>query len=245
MRIQDLRLAALSAAIIGCIPFGASAQLEEIIVTATRRETDLQSTPLSIQAFTAEQLELGGITNGRDLGIMVPNVVLNPATGGGQAVVLRSRLARRRPLRRRRVAGRLRLPADEFHRVRARRGVARSARHVVRPQYQRRRGQHDDQATRPTSSARASSSTSATSIAATRQIAVDVPITDNLKTKFIGGDRPRTTGSSKGSRRRGISARRTTRFCAPTSSGSRPTPSRCASPTTTSRSAAPIRRSTA
>jgi outer membrane receptor protein involved in Fe transport len=85
MRIQDLRWAALSAAIVGCIPFGASAQLEEIIVTATRRETDLQSTPLSIQAFTAEQLELGGITNGRDLGIMVPNVVLNPGTGGAQS----------------------------------------------------------------------------------------------------------------------------------------------------------------
>jgi outer membrane receptor protein involved in Fe transport len=85
MRIHDLRPAALSAAIISCIPFAASAQLEEIVVTATRRETDLQSTPLSIQAFTAEQLELGGITNGRDLGIMVPNVVLNPSTGGGQA----------------------------------------------------------------------------------------------------------------------------------------------------------------
>jgi outer membrane receptor protein involved in Fe transport len=85
MRRYDLRLTALSAAIIGCIPFGASAQLEEIVVTATRRETDLQSTPLSIQAFTAEQLELGGITNGRDLGIMVPNVILNPGTGGAQS----------------------------------------------------------------------------------------------------------------------------------------------------------------
>jgi outer membrane receptor protein involved in Fe transport len=85
MRTYELRLAALSAAVIGCIPFGASAQLEEIVVTATRRETDLQSTPLSIQAFTAEQLELGGITNGRDLGIMVPNVVLNPGTGGAQS----------------------------------------------------------------------------------------------------------------------------------------------------------------
>ena len=80
-----LRLAALSAAVIGCIPFGAHAQLEEILVTATRRETDLQSTPISIQAFTAQQLELGGITNGRDLGIMVPNVSLNPSTGGAQS----------------------------------------------------------------------------------------------------------------------------------------------------------------
>ena len=85
MRVPQLRLAALSAAILGCIPLGAHAQLEEIIVTATRRETSLQDTPLSIQAFTSEQLELGGITNGRDLGIMVPNVVLNPSTGGGQA----------------------------------------------------------------------------------------------------------------------------------------------------------------
>jgi outer membrane receptor protein involved in Fe transport len=85
MRTQGLRLAALSAAVIGSLPFCASAQLEEIIVTATRRETDLQSTPLSIQAFTAEQLELGGITNGRDLGIMVPNVTLNPGTGGAQS----------------------------------------------------------------------------------------------------------------------------------------------------------------
>lgn len=85
MRLHHHRLAAVSAAVISCLPFAASAQLEEIVVTATRRETDLQSTPLSIQAFSAEQLELGGITNGRDLGIMVPNVALAPGTGGAQA----------------------------------------------------------------------------------------------------------------------------------------------------------------
>ena len=82
---KTYRLAALSAAVLAALPFAASAQLEEIVVTATRRETDLQSTPLSVAAFTAEQLELGGITNGRDLGIMVPNVVLNPGTGGAQS----------------------------------------------------------------------------------------------------------------------------------------------------------------
>jgi iron complex outermembrane receptor protein len=85
MRIPALRLTVLSAAVLGCIPFTANAQLEEVIVTATRRETSLQDTPISIQAFTAEELELGGITNGRDLGIMVPNVVLNPGTGGAQS----------------------------------------------------------------------------------------------------------------------------------------------------------------
>jgi outer membrane receptor protein involved in Fe transport len=84
MNLPTLRVTALSAAVIGCLPSNAFAQLEEIIVTATRRETNLQTTALSIQAFTSEDLELGGITNGRDLGIMVPNVVLNPATGGAQ-----------------------------------------------------------------------------------------------------------------------------------------------------------------
>jgi iron complex outermembrane receptor protein len=85
MRTATFRVTALSAAISSCLPIIAQAQLEEIVVTATRRETSLQSTPISIQAFTAEELELGGITNGRDLGIMVPNVVLNPSTGGAQA----------------------------------------------------------------------------------------------------------------------------------------------------------------
>jgi outer membrane receptor protein involved in Fe transport len=84
MRITALRTVAFAVAIVCSLPEPAFAQLEEIIVTATRRETNLQDTPLSIQAFTAEQLELGGITNGRDLGIMVPNVVLNPGTGGAQ-----------------------------------------------------------------------------------------------------------------------------------------------------------------
>ena len=39
----------------------AGASLEEIVVTAQRRETNLQSTPISIQAFSAEDLDLGGI----------------------------------------------------------------------------------------------------------------------------------------------------------------------------------------
>ncbi len=73
----------LAVAVAAALPLGAHAQLqlEEIVVTATRRETDLQTTPISIQAFTGEELELGGIDNGRDLGIMVPNVVLNSGVG--------------------------------------------------------------------------------------------------------------------------------------------------------------------
>ena len=59
MKNAILRTSALASAIACCLPTSAYAQLEEILVTATRRETNLQETPLSIQAFTAEQLELG------------------------------------------------------------------------------------------------------------------------------------------------------------------------------------------
>jgi iron complex outermembrane receptor protein len=56
--------------------------LDEIVVTATRVETNLQQTPMSIAAFTGEDLELSGIDSGRELGIMVPNVVINPTAVG-------------------------------------------------------------------------------------------------------------------------------------------------------------------
>jgi iron complex outermembrane receptor protein len=85
---KHLTLAALSAAVISALPFAASAQLEEIVVTAQRRETNLQTTPISIQAFSAEDLELGGLQTGADLGIMVPNLVANPSGAGGGGVFL-------------------------------------------------------------------------------------------------------------------------------------------------------------
>jgi iron complex outermembrane receptor protein len=87
MRVCVPSLSAVAVAVsLSMLPRGAFAQLEEIVVTAQRRETNLQSTPISIQAFSAEALDLGGIQTGADLGIMVPNLVANPsgAGGGGQ-----------------------------------------------------------------------------------------------------------------------------------------------------------------
>ena len=244
MRTQDLRLAALSAAVIGCIPFGASAQLEEIVVTATRRETDLQSTPLSIQAFTAEQLELGGITNGRDLGIMVPNVVLNPGTGGGQA---------------------------DFH-VRGLPGVGLYVDGVWQDgfgfqqmnfaEFERVEVLRGPQGTLFGRNTNGGAVNMTTRLPADEfgarvkldvgdynrrdaQLAVDLPITETLKTKFMGATF-QNDGFLEGlTTPVGLWCARRSRSCAPTSCGSRRTGSRCASRTTTSRSAAPIRKSTA
>jgi iron complex outermembrane receptor protein len=50
------------------------AGLEEIIVTATRREQDLQQVPVSIVALTGESLELQGLDSLEDVGNYIPNV---------------------------------------------------------------------------------------------------------------------------------------------------------------------------
>ena len=50
--------------------------LEEIIVTATRREQNLQDVPLAVVAYTGEMLERQGIENMEDINAVVPNVII-------------------------------------------------------------------------------------------------------------------------------------------------------------------------
>ena len=54
--------------------------LEEIVVTATRREQNLQEVPISIVAITGEGLETRGIDNLEEVSQGIPNVLI---TGGG------------------------------------------------------------------------------------------------------------------------------------------------------------------
>jgi iron complex outermembrane receptor protein len=56
--------------------------LEEIVVTATRREQNLQDVPLAVMAFTAESLERQSIENMEDLKAVVPNLVVAGNLGG-------------------------------------------------------------------------------------------------------------------------------------------------------------------
>ena len=53
-------------------------QLEEIIVTAERREAMVNDTPISITAFTSEAIEDFGIRNQEDLQALVPAAVIEP-----------------------------------------------------------------------------------------------------------------------------------------------------------------------
>lgn len=59
-------------------PVSDRVQLEEIVVTAQRKVSSLQDTPISIEAFGEEQLELRGIGGLEDLGANVPSMVVEP-----------------------------------------------------------------------------------------------------------------------------------------------------------------------
>ena len=53
--------------------------LEEIVVTARKREESLQDTPVAISAFTAQELEYRQISSTDQLGDITPNVTFDPA----------------------------------------------------------------------------------------------------------------------------------------------------------------------
>jgi iron complex outermembrane receptor protein len=89
-RYKWLRLQPGWACVIGlllALPLPASAQLDEIVVTARKREEKLQETPVSITAFTSAQLELPAFEDLTDVSRFAPNVTFMTGTGstGGSA----------------------------------------------------------------------------------------------------------------------------------------------------------------
>ena len=112
-------------------PSFAQEGLEEIVVTATRREANLQQVPISIVAVTGESLEMRGLDSLERVSQAIPNLVITGGGGGtSQHELHRARYPERRHLRRRRVAGRHgRSPDAGIRRHRPHRGAARPAGH--------------------------------------------------------------------------------------------------------------------
>ena len=79
------RMAAAVAALVGGSPavLRSGRALEEIIVTAERRETSLQDTPISVAAFTAETMELKGVETLEDVANLTPNFDIKGSRGTG------------------------------------------------------------------------------------------------------------------------------------------------------------------
>jgi iron complex outermembrane receptor protein len=59
--------------------------LDEVVVTAQRREESVQDVPIAITAFTAEELEARNVTSALDVAQYVPNLVAHNNTGLGAA----------------------------------------------------------------------------------------------------------------------------------------------------------------
>ena len=78
--------AAIAAALAATVAETSQAQnagLEEIVVTAERREASLQDTPISVAAFSAETMEIKGIETLEDIANLTPNLDIKGARGGG------------------------------------------------------------------------------------------------------------------------------------------------------------------
>ncbi|HEV7633111.1 MAG TPA: TonB-dependent receptor, partial [Steroidobacteraceae bacterium] len=73
--------------VLAATPAESSGALEEIVVTAQFREEKLQTTPIAISAFTAENMEARGIANVTDLDQFVPNTVIQPLGAGWGATL--------------------------------------------------------------------------------------------------------------------------------------------------------------
>jgi iron complex outermembrane receptor protein len=64
----------------------AQAQIEEILVTATKRVESMQDVPVAVSALTAESLDQLGVTNFEDYLLQLPNVTAG-GSGPGQNTI--------------------------------------------------------------------------------------------------------------------------------------------------------------
>ena len=70
----------------------------EIVVTALKRATSVQKTPISITAVSAETLNRQNITDTNALARIAPSLVINESSNGGSRVIIRNLYATGEPL---------------------------------------------------------------------------------------------------------------------------------------------------
>ncbi|MEH6549864.1 MAG: TonB-dependent receptor [Pseudomonadales bacterium] len=85
-----IALSALVGGSVALLPAQAGAQmLEEVVVTATKREVSMQDVPMSIQAFDSTALEQLGITEFDDYTLLLPSVSYQTTGPGNNTIYMR------------------------------------------------------------------------------------------------------------------------------------------------------------
>jgi hypothetical protein len=137
----------------------AQATLEEIIVTAQKREESLQDAPVAVSVLTGDQLERAGVVDPDSLAEMIPNVDVN-SEANRDGLIITIRGVSGTDVRNGadpttafhvdgsyvpRLSGRAATVRCQclFLRYGTRRSAKRSARHLVGPQQHLRRGKRD------------------------------------------------------------------------------------------------------
>ena len=92
IRVAAMNLAAVLAAV-GALPAVADEAdeqvIEEVIVTATKREVSLQDSSLAITAYTGEQLDNRGVRDLMDIASAVPGVDVGDVAPGKGTLIFR------------------------------------------------------------------------------------------------------------------------------------------------------------
>jgi iron complex outermembrane receptor protein len=88
------RILSAAAAGLGIVLFAQSAwaqmqpaQLEEVVVSARRRDESYQNVPITVNVFTAQQIQSAGIENPRDFVAMVPNMTMVEVQNVGNSFI--------------------------------------------------------------------------------------------------------------------------------------------------------------
>ena len=64
-------------------------EIEEVVVSATKKEQSVQDVPVSIEAFTAEDIDKNLVEDFSDLAEVVPGLIVDKALGSGSAYSMR------------------------------------------------------------------------------------------------------------------------------------------------------------
>jgi iron complex outermembrane receptor protein len=69
------------------VPVAASTNMDELVVTARRREETLKDVPIAVSAYTAAALERNGVRDITDLQKTTPSLTLQPARGSNSTLI--------------------------------------------------------------------------------------------------------------------------------------------------------------